>query len=233
MFDRLTTIEIIVRIVLSLVVGVVIGADRQRKSRPAGMKTHVLVCTSAALIAILQQEIAMESLQYAIDFPKLAGVIRSDPARLIAQVISGIGFLGAGTIVLKKHSVVGLTTAASLWSVAGLGLTIGMGFYSLSLVGVVAIYFALTVIEKIVKVPKTKKLEVYFVHRAETKEYLNHYFQRNHIDVEDIIFEADISTSVYNYVFTIELPRLMSYSDIINDLSVYPNITKIRMISMT
>lgn len=228
----ITTVEMIIRILLSLVVGSIIGSERQRKNRPAGMKTHVLVCTSAALVALLQQEIAAESLQYALDFPKLAGVIRSDPARLIAQVISGIGFLGAGTIVLKEHSVVGLTTAASLWSVAGLGLAVGMGCYQLTLVGVIAIYFALTLIERIVKVPKTKKLEVHFVHRVETKEYLNRYFQRNHIDVEDIIFDADIATSVYNYVFTIELPKSMSYSDVINDLSVYSNITQIRMISL-
>ncbi len=229
---EITTWEIIIRIGLSVIIGAIIGSERQRKNRPAGMKTHVLVCVSATLIALLQQEIVIQSLQYAIKYPALTGVVRSDPARLIAQVVSGVGFLGAGTIILKEHSVLGLTTAASLWSVAGLGLSLGMGSYKLAFIGVVAIYFALTLIERIVKVSRLKKLEVHFVHRAETKEYLNRYFQRNHIDVDDVIFEADMATSIYNYVFTIELPKSMSYSDVINDLSVYSNITKIRMISI-
>lgn len=230
--EDIATIDIIIRVLFSLLIGVLIGSEREKKSRPAGIKTHILVCISACVIAILQEQLAIEALRYAMLYPKLPGVVRVDPARLIAQVVSGIGFLGAGTIVLKKHSVLGLTTAASVWAVAGLGLSIGMGYYRLALIGAVGIYFSLTMLEKIITVPKTKKLEVYFLHRAETKSYLNQYFSRNKIEVEDVSFEADITTSLYKYVFTIDLPKNMSYSDVINDLSVYKNITKISMIAI-
>lgn len=227
-----STIEMIIRVLFCLFIGIFIGAEREKKSRPAGIKTHILVCISACIIAILQEQLAIEALKYAVKYPEYAGVVRADPARLIAQVVSGVGFLGAGTIVLKKHSVLGLTTAASVWAVAGLGLAVGMGYYRLAIVGSVAIYFSLTMLEKIITVPKTKKLEVYFKHRAETKSYLNQYFSRNKIEVEDVSFEADNTTSLYKYVFTIELPRNMSYSDVINDLSIYENVTKISMIAI-
>lgn len=205
--EKISTLEMVLRIGLSLIIGAIIGSDRERKSRPAGMKTHVLVCISAALIAILQQDIAYKTFAIATAYPKFAGVIRSDPARLIAQVVSGIGFLGAGTIVLKKHSVIGLTTAASLWGVAGLGLAVGMGCYRLTMVGVIAIYFGLSFIEQIIKVPKMKKLEVHFKHRKVTKEYLNQYFLEKKISVDEVSFDADLAMAEYKYVFTIELPK--------------------------
>lgn len=72
-------------------------------------------------------------LKTAIAYPKLIGTVTTDPARLIAQIISGIGFLGAGTIVITRHFVTGLTTAASLWVTAGMGIAIGMGYYQIAL----------------------------------------------------------------------------------------------------
>lgn len=85
------------------------------------MRTHILVCMGACIIALIQVEIASGALRDALEYPQLAGTIRSDEARLIAQVVSGVGFLGAGTIIVTKQSVTGLTTAASLWAIAGLG----------------------------------------------------------------------------------------------------------------
>lgn len=123
---HLTIPEIVIRLSLAMVIGGAIGFERQYKNRPAGMRTHILVCMGATIIALIQDEIAAAAIQDALAHPELAGVIRSDQARLIAQVVSGLGFLGAGTIIVTKQSVTGLTTAASLWSVAGLGIAIGM-----------------------------------------------------------------------------------------------------------
>ena len=86
--------EIIARLALSIVIASVIGFDREHKNRPAGIKTHVLVCVGACIIALIQKKIGFDALQIANAQPKMAGVVRADEARLIAQVVSGIGFLG-------------------------------------------------------------------------------------------------------------------------------------------
>ncbi|MED4600311.1 MgtC/SapB family protein [Paenibacillus validus] len=115
------TFHITLRLVLALLLGGVIGFERERSSRAAGLRTHILVCLGSTLVMLL-------SMYGFADFARLDNV-RLDPARLAAQVISGIGFLGAGTILYTGKSITGLTTAASLWVVAAMGLAIGAGFY--------------------------------------------------------------------------------------------------------
>ncbi|MCM8798626.1 MAG: MgtC/SapB family protein [Candidatus Omnitrophica bacterium] len=111
--------EIIFRLILSVGLGGLIGLEREAHGRAAGLRTHILVCLGSCLI--------MFTSMYLYEIYK--GLAQVDPARIAAQVVSGIGFLGAGTILRFRASVRGLTTAASLWTVAGLGLAIGSGFY--------------------------------------------------------------------------------------------------------
>lgn len=107
---------IIERLVLSVLLGGLVGLEREIHGRAAGFRTHILVSTGAALIMLVSAYGFSES-------------TTTDPARLAAQVVSGIGFLGAGTILREGASIRGLTTAASLWVVAGIGLAVGVGFY--------------------------------------------------------------------------------------------------------
>ena len=111
--------EIMLRLFAAILFGGLIGLERESHKRPAGFRTHILVCVGSALIMIISQ--------YA--FLEFSGKLGYDPGRIAAQVISGIGFLGAGTILREGSSVKGLTTAASLWVVAGIGLAVGTGFY--------------------------------------------------------------------------------------------------------
>ncbi|KFN93450.1 Mg(2+) transport ATPase protein C [Tetragenococcus muriaticus PMC-11-5] len=157
MTGELSIYEICLRMVLAVVFAGFIGFDREFKNRPAGIRTHILVGIGAVLIAMIQKEITNTALTIAQDQPELGDVIRADEARLIAQVVSGIGFLGAGTIVVTKQVVRGLTTAASLWTVAGLGLAIGMGNYRIAIVGFVGIMLVLTVLKRVINVPTLKK----------------------------------------------------------------------------
>lgn len=112
--------EILLRLALACFLGGLVGLERERNRQPAGLRTHILVCVGATLVMLCNIFI----------FEKYKGVANIDPARLGAQVISGIGFLGAGTIIKEGLSIRGLTTAASLWVVACLGIAIGLGFYS-------------------------------------------------------------------------------------------------------
>ncbi|HCE12130.1 MgtC/SapB family protein [Enterococcus sp.] len=231
---HLTIPEIALRLILAMFMGGAIGFERQYKSRPAGLRTHILVCMGACVIALIQVEIASGAMRDALNHPNLAGVIRSDEARLIAQVISGVGFLGAGTIIVTKRSVTGLTTAASLWAIAGLGIAIGMGFYPIAISSFVGIFFALAIVKRIVKVPTAKKLEIQYFHRAETKEFLTDYFQEKKINIEDVNFDVKFMEDyrVYTNIYTINLPKGLRFSEVIEELSVYKNITKIRLVDI-
>ncbi|TYP54288.1 MgtC/SapB family protein [Thermosediminibacter litoriperuensis] len=115
----LTQAEIILRLFLSILLGGIIGIERESVNRPAGFRTHVLVCTGSTLTMLVS--IYM--------FEKYRALTTLDPARIAAQVVSGIGFLGAGTIIRVGPTVRGLTTAASLWTVGSIGLAVGSGFY--------------------------------------------------------------------------------------------------------
>ncbi len=129
-----------VRLACAMLIGMVIGTERQYTNRPAGMRTHILVALGACVVSITGEIL--------FHYYKELGAV-PDPARLSAQVITGVGFLGAGTIMREGASVKGLTTAASLWAVACLGVACGFGYYAVGLLGMVFIFITLTVLEYI------------------------------------------------------------------------------------
>ena len=135
--QELSPVSIFFRLALAVLLGGIIGLERGIKGRPAGMRTYMLVALGAALVMITNEY--------------LSGLfIGIDPARMGAQVISGIGFLGAGTIIITRdRQVRGLTTAASLWASACMGLAIGVGFYSGALIGMLFIFFITTIMHRL------------------------------------------------------------------------------------
>lgn len=118
---KMGNLEMALRLLLALILSGLIGWERELSHGYAGLKTHMLVGVSASIIALLQTEIFQDNIQMALKNPELLPMFSSDRARLIAQVVSGVGFLGAGTIIVTKNKITGLTTAASIWSVACLG----------------------------------------------------------------------------------------------------------------
>ncbi|HQP91844.1 MAG TPA: MgtC/SapB family protein [Candidatus Omnitrophota bacterium] len=119
----ITDLEMIVRILVSFILSGLIGLEREIRKHEAGLRTHILVCTGSTLIMLT-------SLRVFDIYRTLAPV---DPTRIAAGVITGIGFLGAGAIIRSPHGVRGLTTASSLWVVAALGLSVGCGFFKVSI----------------------------------------------------------------------------------------------------
>lgn len=130
--------QILVRLLLATVLSGLIGFERESRGRAAGLRTHILVCIGSAL--------AMLTSIYMFDIYR--GVATVDPTRIAAQVITGVGFLGAGTILRSGATVKGLTTAASLWAVAGIGLAVGCGFYSAAVISTILVVVTLVVFSK-------------------------------------------------------------------------------------
>ena len=119
------TLELVGRLVLAGVLGALIGAEREYRAKTAGTRTHFLVSLGSALLMIISQ--------YGFMDPAVAGTHAADASRVAAQIVSGIGFIGAGTILVQKHAVHGLTTAAGMWVAAGIGMASAAGLYVLAI----------------------------------------------------------------------------------------------------
>jgi len=136
-FYDINIISISTRLLLAVIFGGIIGLERGANRHPAGFRTHILVCVGATL--------AMMTNQYITEF-----FDTTDPARLGAQVITGVGFLGVGTILVTgKNRIKGLTTAAGLWASACLGLALGIGFYSGAVIAAIIIFISLALLPKV------------------------------------------------------------------------------------
>ena len=150
-FYEINLLSVSVRLLLALLFGGIIGLERGSNRHPAGFRTHILVCVGATLAMMTNQFILQQ-------------FDTGDPARLGAQVITGVGFLGVGTILVTgRHKIKGLTTAAGLWASACLGLAIGIGFYSGAIVAAVIIFFSLTMLPRMENYfyQKSRVLEIY------------------------------------------------------------------------
>ena len=144
--------SVIFRILLATLIGGCIGSERGRHGRAAGLRTHILVCLGSTMTVLLGI--------YCVQVLGLSG----DPLRVSAQVVSGIGFLGAGTILTRNHThVTGLTTAAGLWATACLGLVIGAGFYSAAVIAWVVIMVTITVFTRLERGVKRAHTDTYYL----------------------------------------------------------------------
>lgn len=133
---ELTIQGIVIRITVAVVLGGIIGLERELKNRPAGFRTYMLVSIGACVAMIINQYVC-----------QIYGT--GDPTRIGAQVVSGIGFLGAGTIIVTPHNhIKGLTTAAGLWAAACIGLAVGIGLYEVAFAATVAVYVVLTILHQ-------------------------------------------------------------------------------------
>lgn len=192
--------EVILRLVLSAVAGGIVGIEREANNRPAGLRTHILVTLGSTLIMLISM----------YGFQGLgAGGNGGEPARLAAQVVSGIGFLGAGTILRTGNNIRGLTTAASIWVCGGIGLAIGNGYYIGGLTTTLIVLFTLMslgVLEKKVFKAKYKELIIYSKERAGLIGDIGQIMGKNNIVIKDIkVSSADNSDEDQDYMIEIRL----------------------------
>ncbi|MGI6635876.1 MAG: MgtC/SapB family protein [Christensenellales bacterium] len=206
---ELTLTSIFVRLLLAVVLGGIIGMERGMKNRPAGLRTYLLVTLGACVVMVTNQYI------YQV-------FDTGDPVRLGAQVVSGIGFLGAGTIIVTgRNKIRGLTTAAGLWATATVGLAIGIGFYEVALLAGLLVFLVLTVLHKWETYMRRagNRVELYIELKpgATLREFLD-IAREYKLDVSGIHPEADSAEEVGASSFFVSLKgrRQVRHGDIIN-----------------
>ena len=200
------------RLLLALICGGVLGIERGRKNRPAGFRTYMLVCVGAALVMITNEYIYN---RYGT----------GDPTRLGSQVISGIGFLGAGTIIVTvRNRVKGLTTAAGLWGAACMGLAIGAGSYTAAIISCVMIYFVMAMLYRLdVRVMASARainLYVEFASVRDIGEFIQYVKERDmKITDLELIQSGSVNESAAALVVTSRLMKKAEHAEIIHLLS--------------
>ena len=203
----------IARIVVAGICGIFIGLERKNRSKEAGVRTHFVVACASALMMVISKygfgDIVSETV----------GGRGADGARIAAQVVSGIGLLGAGMIFVHKNTVTGLTTAAGIWATSGVGLAVGAGMYAVGVVTSALIVIAQILLHKDfrwMKNSKSKKLVVKGVTEAQYQQNLTEQLKKEGITVYDVYIEKD--DCGYNYTFIIEIPDDVYEQDIISDI---------------
>lgn len=158
----MNNVDFIVRLLLAGFLGAIIGLDREYRAKEAGYRTHFLVSLGSALMMIVSQ--------YGFGDVLHEGTIRLDPSRIAAQVVTGIGFIGAGTIIFQKQVVHGLTTAAGIWTAAGIGLAIGAGMYVIGIAATILTLVGLELLNYAFKNVKMRSIDITFT--TENKDIL-------------------------------------------------------------
>lgn len=166
--------SILFKLVVSAVFGLVIGLERELKRKPVGLKTSLVICIVSCLLTIV-------SIESAYMFPSSDRVkVQMDPLRLAAQIVSGIGFLGAGVILRRGNDTIsGLTTAALIWGAAGIGIAVGAGFYLEAFFGVSLLIISVELIPYLMKIIGPKQLR--------EKELILHLHVRDKVQIDEVI----------------------------------------------
>jgi putative Mg2+ transporter-C (MgtC) family protein len=205
-------------------------------NRPAGFRTNILVCVGAALISMIQVHMIDDTVQMIGSNPQLANALKADIGRIGAQVISGIGFLGAGTIIHEKGSIKGLTTAASIWVVGCIGLSIGMGYYFLAAVATIGMYGVLVTLKRIetriIERTNIIKIEIEYSSEKDLTKCVYEYLENRNIKIKNIGFyiDEDYESLLKTAIYTILIPKNLNESRIIHDLSVYEGIERVSIV---
>ena len=217
---QVTFLSVGIRIAAALVVGGILGLEREKKNRAAGLRTYMLVCVGACLIMLTNQYIYQTTGS-------------GDPMRLGAQVVSGIGFLGAGTIIVtKRNQIKGLTTAAGLWSSAAVGLSLGVGFYEAALAAGAAIYFVMTVLRHwdVRMHKRSKYMDLYM--EVSTGVGLAHVLRQiRALELEVYSIDSDSYACVDDakvLIISLKLPKRMNHTDLIGKIEQIEGMLYIR-----
>lgn len=213
---EVTYLAVFLRIFAAVIVGGILGLERGMKNRPAGLRTYMLVCVGACVVMLTNQYIY-----------QAAGT--GDPVRMGAQVVSGIGFLGAGTIIVtRRNQIKGLTTAAGLWSAAGVGLALGVGFYEAAIAGAVAVFAVITLLQKMDNKlhRRSRQLEAYIELKDISLGDFLRLMRESDIDVSDVQRESgeEETEGVRAYVATLKGKKRQNHQELMEKVLSIPGV---------
>lgn len=213
---EVTYLAVVLRIFAAVIVGGVLGLERGMKNRPAGLRTYMLVCVGACVIMLTNQYIY-----------QVFG--SGDPVRMGAQVVSGIGFLGAGTIIVtRRNQIKGLTTAAGLWSAAGVGLALGVGFYEAAIAGAVAVFAVITLLQKMDNKlhRRSRRLEAYIELSTISLGDFLRTMREADIEVSDVQRESgeEETDGVRAYVATLKGRKRLNHTELMEKVLAIPGV---------
>ena len=215
--DDINSIEVnnvssVFKLVLSLVLGCCVGFERKRKGQIAGVRTFALISMGATLAMLLSIYVPQEYL----------GLKNGDPGRIAAQVVTGIGFLGAGAIIQMKGSVRGLTTAAGIWMVAAIGMAVGVGMYFLSIVATALILVILVLMERwehhISSGVESRIIRLKLSTITENIDGYREVLNRNHVHLSYVYVEYDYEVQVTRLNLVVLVRERTNYLDLFADL---------------
>lgn len=225
--------EMLIRLILAALIGGAIGYEREIRGRDAGIRTHALVSLGAAIITLAQLKASEWVINYVVTNPEFMNILTSDITRMTAQIVSGIGFLGAGTIIVSRRSITGLTTAASIWAVAGLGISIGMGHYLLSLSGAAIILIVLSTVKALFKMDQDKNMEIQYSKGSKTIKSIEKVFEETNVKVlseDHSATYADNDDSLYKVVYELHIPTDIKLKQLMDVIGKNENVQKISTI---
>lgn len=213
------------RLFVAGAMGVLIGLEREYRAKEAGYRTHFLVALGSALMMIVSQYGFMEVLK--------TDLIRLDPSRIAAQVVSGIGFIGAGTIILQKQIVRGLTTAAGIWATSGIGLAVGAGMYAVGISATLLVLLGLETLSYFFKSIGLRNMMIDFStdDKEAIKRVSKKFNTRNYVVVSYGMTEAYTNgKNVYHVSMVVKAKRMNEEGLLLMFLQDFPDITVTRII---
>ena len=219
-------LAILVKLVLAAVAGGAVGLEREKHGRPAGLRTHLLVALGACIMMIVSEAF---QLKYAAFDGNSA--VRMDPGRTAAQIVTGIGFLGAGVIIKEGITVRGLTTAASLWLVAGLGMAFGMGLFIPGAMTTVLALLSLIFLKKlepIIKKDRYLDLTVTARNRPGLQDEIERLFLARGMQITDIRSHVDLLHGEVTFEYVLTQHRRRMGRELTEEVSILDGVHKIR-----
>ncbi len=203
-------INLILRIIVAGICGIIIGLERKNSGKEAGIRTHCIVACAAALMMIISKY-GFYDMEFSL------GDVKLDPSRMAQGIVTGVGFLGAGMIYFQRGTLIGLTTASGIWAVSGIGMAIGAGMY---IIGISATFIIL-----VIQIFFHKRNKI-VIHTKQKSLYINGVSQENYVnnvkkmleDIEVTITDLSIKKykdNIFDYIFHIEMEETVNEEDIV------------------
>lgn len=226
-FIETYNINLIFRIIISCICGILIGFERKNRAKEAGVRTHCIVACASALMMIISKYGFYDIIQNA----SLTGVdVRLDPSRLAQGIVTGVGFLGAGMIYIQRGSIRGLTTSSGIWATCGIGMAIGSGMYIVGIattVIILVIQFTLHHKTKFMTQHKIRSLFVYNVTEDNFQTSMTKLLNEKGINISEVSIKRNEDLS-YDYTLFLDMPESIKEEDIVKSLTYRCKIDFIR-----